>query len=145
MILSNNICSNCEVKPHRFASEKLLSEPGITQILLQIDEILPQLAQFIDRFSTTVIQSEVSVITDAVGNMSIDVPDHMPQEEAEKISKQIGIIDRLITTTSEKLSDKLQRGTVLEEKLKVNDSQYVSQLTDRMKEYKRLISLYKHS
>jgi hypothetical protein len=77
--------------------------------------------------------------------MSIDVPQDMSEQVANKISTRIGVIDRLITTRSQDINDLLQKGTILEEKLKANDSQYVSQLTDRMKEYKRLISLYKHS
>jgi hypothetical protein len=77
--------------------------------------------------------------------MSIDVPQDMSEQVANKLSTRIGVIDRLITTRSENINDLLQKGTILEEKLKVMDSQYVPQLTDRMKEYKRLISLYKHS
>jgi len=38
------------------------------------------------------------VVTDAVGNMAIEIPDNMSQEEGKKVGTIIGIIDRLITT-----------------------------------------------
>jgi hypothetical protein len=145
VILSNNLCSNYKVEPHRFTSEQLLSDTSISEVITQIDTFLPQLATFINQFSTTVNQSGISVVTDTAGTMSIDVPQDMSEQVANKLSNKIGVIDRLITTRSQDISDLLQKGTILEEKLKVTDSQYVSQLTDRMKEYKRLISLYKHS
>lgn len=145
VLFFHNLCGNYEVKPHRFDSKQLLSETGISEIIIQIDTFLPQLSAFINQFSTTVSQYGISVITDTAGTMSIDVPQDMSEQVANKLSTRIGVIDRLITTRSENISDLLQKGTILEEKLKVMDSQYVSQLTDRMKEYKRLISLYKHS
>ena len=145
VILSHNLCSNYKVKPHRFASEQLLSDTSISEVITQIDTFLPQLATFINQFSTTVNQFGISVVTDTAGTMSIDVPQNMSEEVANKVSNKIGVIDRLITTRSQDISDLLQKGTILEEKLKATDSQYVTQLTDRMKEYKRLISLYKHS
>ena len=77
--------------------------------------------------------------------MSIDVPQHISEEVSNKLTNKIGVIDRLITTRSQDISDLVQKGTILEEKLKVADSHYVSQLSDRMQEYKRLISSYKHS
>jgi hypothetical protein len=145
IILSYNLSSNDIIKPHRFATKQLQSEMGIPEIITQIDTLLPQLANFISQFSSTVSKSGISVITDTIGTMSIDVPQHMSNEVADKLSTKIGIIDRLITTRSQDISDLLQKGTVLENKLKLADSQYVSQLSDRMQEYKRLISSYKHS
>jgi len=118
---------------------------GISEIITQIDTLLPQLANFINQFSSTVSKSGISVITDTIGTMSIDVPQHMSNEVADKLSTKIGVIDRLITTRSQDINDLLQKGAALENKLKLVDSQYVSQLTDRMQEYKKLISSYKHS
>jgi len=145
VILSHNLCSNYNVKPHRFATKQLHSEMGISEIITQIDTLLPQLANFINQFSSTVSKSGISVITDTIGTMSIDVPQHMSNEVADKLSTKIGVIDRLITTRSQDINDLLQKGAALENKLKLVDSQYVSQLTDRMQEYKKLISSYKHS
>jgi len=144
MLVSKNLCGNYRVKPHKFITEPLKSDLGISEIITQIDTLLPQLTNFIYQFNTTVSQSGISVITDTIGNMSIDVPKHMSEELANKLTNRIGIIDRLITTRSQDISDLVQKGYILEEKIKLADSQYVSQLTDRMQEYKRLISSYKH-
>ena len=145
VLFSPNLLGNYLGKPPIFATKPLQSDIGISEIVTQIDVILPQLANFINQFNTTVIQSNITVITDTVGNMSIEVPQNIPEEVGNKLSTRVGIIDRLITTKSQDLSDLLQKGAVLENKMKLADSQYVSQLTDRMQEYKRLISSYKHS
>jgi hypothetical protein len=145
VFLSHDLCGNYRVTPHKFATKQLKSDLAISEILAQIDSLLPQLASFINQFNTTVSQSGISVITDTIGNMSIDVPQHISEEVSNKLTNKIGVIDRLITTRSQDISDLVQKGTILEEKLKVADSHYVSQLSDRMQEYKRLISSYKHS
>jgi hypothetical protein len=145
VFLSDNFCDNYRVTPHKFATKLLKSDLAISEIVSQIDSLLPQLASFINQFNTTVSQSEISVITDTIGNMSIDVPQHISEELANKLTNKIGVIDRLITTRSQDISDLIKQGTILEEKLKLADSHYVSQLSDRMQEYKRLISSYKHS
>lgn len=144
VFLYTNLSGNYIANPPIFATNPLKSDMGISEIVTQIDTILPQLANFISQFHSTVSQSGISVITDTIGTMSIDVPQNMSQEVANKLSTRIGIIDRLITAKSDDISDLLQKGAVLENKLKLTDSQYVSQLTDRMQEYKRLISSYKH-
>lgn len=120
------------------------SDTGISEIVTEINTLLPQLANFINQFNTTVSQSGINVVTDSVGNMSIDVPQNMPDDVANKISTRIGIIDRLITTRGQEINDLLQKGTHLENKLKMENSNYVSQLTDKIQEFKRLNSLYKH-
>lgn len=84
------------------------------------------------------------MVTDSIGNMSIDVPQNMPDDVANKISTKVGIIDRLITTRGQEIHDLLQKGIHLENKLKMENSNYVSQLTDKIEEFKKLNSSYKH-
>jgi hypothetical protein len=145
VFLSPNLCGNYMTNPPTFVTKQLQSDMGISEIVTQIDNILPQLANFISQFNSTVSQSGITVITDNIGNMSIEVPQNLSEKLGNELSSRVGVIDRLITTRSQDISDLLQKGTILENKLKINDSQYVSQLTDRMQEYKRLISSYKHS
>lgn len=120
------------------------SDLSISEIVSEINTLLPQLATFINQFSTTVSQSGVNVVTDSIGSMSIDVPQNMSDAAANKISTKIGIIDRLITTRGHEINDLLQKGMHLENKLKVENTEYVSQLTDKIEEFKRLNQLYKH-
>jgi NADH-ubiquinone oxidoreductase chain 3 len=131
-------------KPHAFATKPLKSEMGIPEILTELNALLPQLSNFIGQFNTTVNQTGISVITDSIGNLSIDVPKDMSDVVANKLSTKIGIIDRLITTRGQEINDLLQKGIHLEDKLKMENSNYVSQLTDKIQEFKRLNSLYKH-
>lgn len=131
-------------QPHSFESKALKADIGISEIVTEINSLLPQLAKFINQFSSTVSQTAVNVVTDSTGSMSIDVPQNMTDDEAQTISTKIGIIDRLITTRGQEINDLLQKGISLENKLKLEDPNYVSQLTDKIKEFKRLNALYKH-
>jgi hypothetical protein len=132
------------VKPPIFATKTLQSSMDISEIVTELNTLLPQLANFINQFNTTVSQSGISVVTDSMGSMSIDVPQNMPDHVANNISTRIGIIDRLITTRGQEINDLFQKGTHLENKLKMENSNYVSQLTDKIEEFKRLNSSYKH-
>jgi hypothetical protein len=135
---------NYEVRPHRFATKQLQSDTSLLDIVGQINIFMPQLANFIDQFNTTVNESGVNVLTDQVGNMSISVPASMTDEVANNITNRIGVIDRLINTRGQEIHDLLQKGTSLENKLKMENPHYVSQLTAKIEEFKRLNSLYKH-
>lgn len=132
------------VKPPLFATKTLQSSMDISEIVTELNTLLPQLANFINQFNTTVSQSGISVVTDSMGSMSIDVPQNMPDHVANNISTRIGIIDRLITTRGQEINDLFQKGVHLENKLKMENSNYVSQLTDKIEEFKRLNSSYKH-
>jgi hypothetical protein len=136
--------SNIMVRPHKFSSKPLQSDTSLLDIVGQINTFMPQLAGFINQFNTTVNESGVSVITDGVGNMSVSVPGSMTDEVANAISNKIGVIDRLINTRGQEISDLLQKGTSLENKLKMENPNYVSQLTAKIEEFKRLNSSYKH-
>lgn len=116
----------------------------ISNIVSDINEMLPQLANFIGQFDTLVAQSNINVITDSAGNMSIDVPTDMPDPEAHNIQKKIGIIDRLINTHTQNIDDLIKKGLSLEQDLKQTDSKYVSQLSEKINQFKELNSSYKH-
>lgn len=117
---------------------------GISDILGELNTLLPQLSNFIDQFNATASASGINVVTDSWGNMSIDVPQSMSDEEAHRVSTRIGIIDRLISTRGQEIDGLLQKGINLENKLKTEDPKYVSQLTEKVQEFKRLNNSYKH-
>lgn len=132
-------------KPHKFIDLPLKSTMGeLTEISLQIDKLLPQLSDFIDQFNNLVLTTNINVITDTSGNMSIDVPGNMLDSEAEKISKRINILDRLITTRGQEVNDLLQKGLSVESKIRTQNSNYTSQILDKVNEFKRLNASYKH-
>lgn len=117
---------------------------SISDVLSELTRVLPQLSSFIIQFNNTVVESGVNVVTDSIGSMSIDVPQSMTNAEADKISTRIGIIDRLITTTGQQVNELIQKGIQFENDIKKGDPNYVSQLTEKIQEFKRLNSSYKH-
>ena len=139
-----NVFSSNVVKPHKFETNLLKSDMNISEIIAEINSLLPQLAGFIDNFNNTVNQYKVSVITDTAGSMSIEVPKETSDESARYISTRIGVIDRLITTKGQDINALLQQGTELENNLRRADTSYVSILTDKIQEFKRLNASYNH-
>jgi NADH-ubiquinone oxidoreductase chain 3 len=130
--------------PHAFYSSRLTSATDISEIITELDTLLPQIANFINQFNTVVSQSGVNVVTDTIGNMDLEVPKSMSDDLAKNLSNRIGVIDRLITTRGQEIRDLLQRGTDLENSLRMADSNYVSQIAGKLQEFNRLNSLYKH-
>jgi len=131
-------------KPHIFSAEICNSTMDITQIIVEINSLLPQLSDFIDQFHNVVSQSKINVITDSAGNLSIDVPKDMPDKDATKISTRLGIIDRLITTRGQELNDLFQKGLETEKQIKIENPNYTSQLIEKIEEFKKLNNSYKH-
>ena len=134
-------------RPHVFADLPLkstVSPVELTDITLKINELLPQLSDFISQFHSIILTNNINVITDAAGNMSLDVPGNMSDTDAEKFSRRISIIDRLITTRGQEINDLLQKGLEIEGKLKKENVNYTSQILDKVNEFNRLNASYKH-
>lgn len=131
-------------KSHAFLNNTLQSNMDIFSILGEINTLLPQLTNFINQFHNVVTENGINVITDSMGNMSIDVPNTMSASKAENISTRIGIIDRLITTHGQQLNELFQQGLSIENRLKMENPNYTSQLSEKITEFKRLNDIYKH-
>jgi hypothetical protein len=116
----------------------------ICDILLEVNRLLPQLADFISQFKTIVINAGVNVISDTQGNMSVDVPLKMSDTEANNISLRIGIIDRLITENGTTINNLFQKGFAIEESLRKTDPSYSSQLIEQVSRFKELNASYRH-
>nr|QJQ34974.1 hypothetical protein [Fusarium redolens] len=132
-------------RPHVFVDLPLKSTMvELTDITLKINELLPQLSDFISQFHNIILTNNINVITDGGGNMSLDVPGNMSDTDAEKFSRRISIIDRLITTRGQEINDLLQKGLEIEGKLKKENVNYTSQILDKVNEFNRLNASYKH-
>lgn len=116
----------------------------LTELLLKVNELMPQLSDFISQFNNIVVTNNVNVITDAAGNMSLDVPNTMSDADLERISQRIGIIDRLITTRGIEIDELLQKSLKIEAKLKQQDPTFSSQILEKVNEFKKLNACYKH-
>lgn len=116
----------------------------LSEIILEISRQLPQLSEFINHFNNIVSENNVNVVTDSVGNMSIDVPAKMSDALANDVSKKIGIVDRLINSHGQSINELFNKGLKIEEGIKVSNPNYVSQLSEQIAEFKRLNASYKH-
>lgn len=114
----------------------------LTQIVETVDQLLPQLKNFIVQFNQLVTSSGINVITDMGGNMSLDVPSSMPDDQAEHLGKRIGVIDRLITTRGQEVDALLHKGISIEKKL--DSPEFKSKILERIAEFQKLNKSYKH-
>lgn len=138
----NNV--NSIPKPYKFTTKTIESNIDISQIVTEVGSLMPQLSLFITQFNSVVTENDINVVTDVVGNMSIDVPSTMSDELANNLSKRLGIIDRLITHRGQEINELFQKAFQIEKDLKIGNPDYVSPLTEKINEFKRLNSLYKH-
>jgi hypothetical protein len=143
--LYKNPVNNLSIpKPYAFLTTKLESNLELTNILVEINTLLPQLSNFLTQFNSVVIETGVNVVSDSVGNMAIDVPNAMPDVDANNVSKRLGIIDRLITSHGNNINDLFNKGLTIENKLQADNPKYTSQLTEKIEEFRRLNASYKH-
>jgi hypothetical protein len=129
-------------KPHPFVNESLHCD--ISQIITDIAALLPQFSDFISQFNNVLSESGINVITDSSGNMSIEVPKDMADSAAKKVSTRIGIIDRLIFVRGQEIDSLFEEARSAENKLKLENPNYISEITQKYEEYKRLKASYKH-
>ncbi len=119
-------------------------EDELCTIVTEINRLLPQLEVFITQFKAIVLDSGINVVSDAQGNMSIDVPSSMTDSDANKISARVGVIDRLITNNGTSINELFNKGLNIENSLKIKDPTYSSQLTNEIAKFKALNGSYKH-
>lgn len=116
----------------------------LNEIVSKLDILLPQLSEFIIQFNNFIVESNVNVITEADGALSLDVPASMSDDQAEFISKKVRIIDRLIITRSREIDDLLQTGSKLNEELKGQNSDFSSKILEKADAFKKLRDSHKH-
>jgi hypothetical protein len=143
-ILILNISSKNIPKPHNFVNCTLQCGLDLPSIVSELNILIPQFGDFVNQFNNLVIQTNINVITDSAGNMEIDVPQNISDDEANIHSKRFNILDRLITNHSNNINGLLQKGIELENDIKSNNSEYVSVLTKKIEEFEKLNNSYKH-
>ena len=116
----------------------------LVAILAEINRLLPQLAGFISQFDKVLVESGINVMSDTVGNLSMDAPGDMPKSEMNRISNKVGIIDRLINNSGNTLNELFKKGLSLEESIKRENPSYNSQMVEQIQRFKELNGLYKH-
>lgn len=128
-------------KPHIFINKNMHSGiQDFTDAITEIDRLLPQLAGFIQQFNSLIVETGINVITDSNGSMSIDVPENMPASVSDKIVTKVGIIDNLIGTHKDTISDIFEKKLSLE----VPNRGKTSIILSKLEEFEKLKSSYKH-
>jgi flagellar motor switch protein FliG len=133
-------------KPYKFINKPLKSslEQDLTEIITVVGNLIPQLSNFVDQFNDTIIQKCVNVITDVQGNMAIDVPSAMPDDEATELSKRINVLDRVIKARSQEIQDLVEKGIKIETKLKTENPQFHSIILEKADEFRKINNSYRH-
>jgi hypothetical protein len=116
----------------------------LLELINQINTILPQISDFINQFNTTIIENNINVVTDTGANMFMDVPSDISDDKAAHLKKKLEIIDRLINTKTDEVEELLKKGSSLESTLKKNNPEYKSVILDKLSEFNKLKSSYKH-
>lgn len=131
--------------PYSFNEPKKCTlELDLSQILVEINNIIPQYTHFIEQFRSIIVETHTNVIVDGSGSMSIDVPASMSDNEAEQLSKKLNVIDSLIRTRNDDLERLIDKANTIENKLYKIDSNYKSQILEKAQEFNRLKNLYKN-
>jgi hypothetical protein len=120
-----------------------LSDITLTQVIVDITSMLPQLDNFITQFNTVITNNNINVITDSFGNMDIEVPTTISEQDGQNIAKRVSVLDRLIHTHDKNIQDLFKKGYEMNKALDSNLDQK-AQLDEKMQIYKSLMSKYKH-
>ena len=117
---------------------------ALTDIILVIGAHLSELSGYITKFNNTVIENGINVITDSEGNLDMDVPANMTKEVGKQVSLKINIIDSLIRTRESDISELIDKGLSLQNKINSVDPFYKSEILSKVSEFEKLKSIYKH-
>lgn len=131
------------ISSHEFVTMPKKSNTDLISIINDITNTLPDFNKFINQFHSLISEKSINVITDASGNMSIDVPNSMSDNEANLLSTRVRIIDSLVRTKEESLHDLFTRAEQLQKSSNC-DTSLKSQVNERLSEFKKLKDSYKH-
>ena len=116
----------------------------LAAVIAAIASSMPKLALFINQFDSTVAESAINVLTDCKGNMSIQTPYNMPDAVVNQLSAKVQIIDRLIHTKQDEISNLVEKGLEIQNRINTINPSYKSEIFNQITEFKKLSSSYKH-
>lgn len=116
----------------------------LSNIILTLGSYLSEFSTFINKFDSTVVENSINVISDSDGNLSIEAPSNMSDDVAKKVATKINIIDSLITKRKCDISDLIQKGLALQNKINIVDPLYKSEILNQITEFEKLKGFYKH-
>lgn len=113
-------------------------------IIQELDRLFPQLNEFINRFKEFVNETQINVITDAQGVLSIEVLEGLNDSLAQVYANKIQVIDNLIHNHIHKIEELLGTASEIEAKILESDQNYISQLAKYLAKLKELSNSYGH-
>lgn len=99
------------------------------EIFTEMDRLFSQLNGFISQFHNFINQNSINVITDAHGELSIDVIGNLDDSTIQQYVNRINIFDRLIRSHIESLENLLERLSNIETQIHELDDSYTSRLS----------------
>lgn len=116
----------------------------LQETLREIDRLFSQLGNFINQFHNFVNQTGINVITDAQGDLGIDVMDTLDDTIAQQYANRVNVLDSLIHNHIHSIESLLGRVSELEEQITQSNSNYPCQLSEYANRLAQLIRLYGH-
>ena len=116
----------------------------LQKVILELDRLFPQLNDFINKFKDFVNETQINVITDAQGGLSIDVLEGLDDSIVQVYATKVKVLDSLIHNHIHKIEELLKTASGIEDKLLESNLDYISQLGSYLENLKRLVNSYGH-
>src|ERR1700750_678151 len=117
-----------------------LTSEGITDIISEINRLIPQLQGFINSYTQYITSNEITVIVEN-NNLSIEI-NNVSDEIAQEHLNRIQVLDRLINNHIDNINQLLERGSTIEETLHNQDNNYIYKLTELKNRFLQLKASY---
>lgn len=119
-------------------------DADLQKVILELDRLFPQLSDFINKFKDFVNETQINVITDAQGGLSIDVLGGLDDSIVQVYATKVKVLDSLINNHIHKIEELLKTASGIEDKLLESNLDYISRLGSYLENLKRLINSYGH-
>lgn len=117
----------------------------LSSVINESNRLLSQLNNFIDRFNSFIAENNINIITDAQGNMSMDVPYNIDDNTVAIHTNRVHTLDSLIRNHINTLERLINRGNSLENNILDIDSSYNVQIEYINNRLNNLKNNYKHT
>ena len=116
----------------------------LQNVILELDRLFPQLSDFINKFKDFVNETQINVITDAQGGLSIDVLEGLDHSIVKMYATKVQVLDSLIHNHIHKIEELLLKASKIEGEILEFNHDYISQLASSLEKLKVLINSYGH-
>lgn len=112
-------------------------------IINDLDGLLSQLTRLIGNFNTTILNHNLNIMVETNNALVVDAPAAMDDILAQQVSRRVLELDRLINIRTSDVQTLLDKGSVLETQIKVEQPQFISKILSKADEFQKIKSTYK--